>query len=44
MKDMHLPEAVQEVWKDADKTFGPDNPVSKGVENLQHIVDPSVRV
>lgn len=43
VQSMKLPEKVENAWKDADKHLS-ENPVSKGVESLQHMVDPSVSI
>jgi hypothetical protein len=43
VQGMHLPESVEKAWKDVEHDLS-DNPVSKGVESLQKITDPSVGV
>ena len=39
---MHLPEPVEKAWKDVEHDLS-DNPISKGVDSLQKLTDPSVR-
>ena len=42
VQGMHLPDNVEKAWKDVEHDLS-ENPVSKGVESLQKLTDPSVR-
>lgn len=42
VQGMHLPDNVEKAWKDVEQDLS-ENPVSKGVESLQKLTDPSVR-
>lgn len=44
--ELELPQAVDRIWKDADKNISEmnkDNPVAKGIGSLHKVVDPQVR-
>ncbi len=44
--ELELPQAVDRIWKDADKNLSDmnkDNPVAKGMDSLHKVVDPQVR-
>jgi hypothetical protein len=42
VQGMHLPDNVEKAWKDVEHDLS-ENPLSKGVDSLQKLTDPSVR-